>query len=154
MKLNRESIVYDPDGLILYHTPDMPEGAHACLGFLITHEGRVHDATLGEVPVSPAEVPLHNDRLGEIEAKAIQQNPPGKLVAYYRGDDSRVGANGEITTWDGRRLGNATVTGRWRTPGGLMASHMMSFQADVSGHRYIGRGCGNGMYLNLRRADQ
>lgn len=52
-----------------------------------------------------------------------------------------------LTTWTGKRVASLEVTGTAR---GFHGVKLTCYAATIEGRRYIGRGHGPGMYLNMR----
>lgn len=121
---------------------------------LALQSGNVGNSNISKVAV----------RLGECRGPAkkraaVRSNPSYDLSGYpefeRRADGSIVewvGAQGVLKDGNGKVIGHAVVTGRWKTPKSYVSSHM--FQIEVTtkdGAKYTGRGAGHGMLWNGRR---
>jgi hypothetical protein len=78
---------------------------------------------------------------------------PDHLIGYLKAPDGGkecVGAEGDVTTWDGVKVGRYRITSRWRTPRSAMSSHMNQVHITANGKRYTGRSGGAGMIVNAK----
>lgn len=78
----------------------------------------------------------------------------GRVTAYV-GSGTVPGHGAHVrplTSWDGKtRIGVIWPKSSWATPNSAFSSKMYSYEAEIDGERYTGRGMGEGMVVNLKR---
>lgn len=99
-----------------------------------------------EEAAHPDYAACNNDMRGRVEQYELLRDRPDKFTAYISSCETMA------TVWTGLPLGRATVTASWKP--GRSRDVMKQFVVWMGGNRYIGRGFGSGMYINLRKANK
>lgn len=80
------------------------KGTSRCLGYLITHEAKVYDATFGKVDVSLEDAEKHNNCLSKAQIAGLDACEIGQCGDFYIDKRDNLPTSPGFKTWQGEVL--------------------------------------------------